>query len=70
MPSPLLFFVNPKSGGGFGAKLIFRIKDMQDVYIVKLPEEQNSWTSMSPEILNNPNLRVVICGGDGSVSWI
>lgn len=70
MPSPLLFFVNPRSGGGMGAKLISRIQNLESVYIVKLPDEAETWVNMDKTILENPALRVVICGGDGSVSWI
>ncbi|OHT05178.1 hypothetical protein TRFO_27194 [Tritrichomonas foetus] len=67
---PLILFVNPKSGGGLGQKLVSKIQSSKNIYIVLLPEEQNSWPEKYQSIINAPNLRVCAAGGDGTVNWV
>lgn len=69
MQSPLLFFVNLKSGGNLGQSLIDAVINMDEIYIVKLPDDAKSWAQKFESILHRNDLKVVVCGGDGSVNW-
>jgi hypothetical protein len=67
--TPVLFFINRKSGGNIGELLLDSLKDLvNDIQICDVlsskPEEYLSLFSACGK-----NLRVVCCGGDGTVSW-
>jgi diacylglycerol kinase (ATP) len=70
MSSPILIFGNPKSGGGDAEKLFQAVTGMEGVHLITLPEEKDSWKTISPEITQNPLLKVIVAGGDGSVNWV
>ena len=69
---PLLCFVNGKSGGRRGAALMELLanRDVIDaVEIVDLTAEGPN-ASLRRHVGVVPDLRVLVCGGDGTVAWV
>lgn len=68
MSKPLLVFINPKSGGKVGLKLLKKFTWL-------LNPRQVFDLSLKPNFplhlyRNVPNLRILVGGGDGSVGWV
>ncbi|KAH0790615.1 diacylglycerol kinase 2 isoform X1 [Histomonas meleagridis] len=70
LSKPILLFVNPASGGGLGLRLMELLANVNNVYIVQLPSEQNTWPEKYSNVVGNPELRAAVAGGDGSVNWV
>ena len=68
---PLIIFVNPKSGGNKGAKLLnaftwlLNPRQVFDIMAMKGPKYG---LEMYRKLL--PRLRILVCGGDGTVGWV
>jgi diacylglycerol kinase (ATP) len=68
--TPLLLFLNPNSGGGLAFELLKKIENEEGVTIVRLPSDVGTWRETHESLIHDPNLRIVACGGDGTVNWV
>mmetsp|Transcript_15625 Transcript_15625/g.51302 ORF Transcript_15625/g.51302 Transcript_15625/m.51302 type:complete len:813 (-) Transcript_15625:31-2469(-) len=68
---PVLVFVNARSGGQQGAALLKKFRRLLNpLQVWELPGEHGGPEEALRLFANVPNLRIAVCGGDGSVAWI
>jgi hypothetical protein len=73
-PSPtVIAFFNSKSGGQMGSRVANALQsELGESRVFDLSEAGKDWTPEDKllEWKNAPNLRVLVCGGDGTAGWI
>jgi len=68
-PNPLLVFINKKSGGRVGSTLLECLKPVfSSAEVCDL--SKHSASEFLKLYSNCTNLRILICGGDGTVGWV
>eukprot|EP00755_Sulcionema_specki_P013124 Sspe_Gene.53158::Locus_29409_Transcript_1_1_Confidence_1.000_Length_1015::g.53158::m.53158/K00901/dgkA, DGK; diacylglycerol kinase (ATP) len=66
---PVLAFVNSRSGGGQGREIILRLRRLLNpTQVVDLAAEDPA--SAFRRFRAIPRLRILVCGGDGTVGWV
>jgi hypothetical protein len=76
--TPLLVFVNPKSGGTQGARLLPQLQwllNPRQVFDLMARSGGPGAPIDGPQLglrllQNTPDLRIIVCGGDGTVGWV
>ena len=66
---PLLVFVNSRSGGQLGGYLFNQLGKEPQPAAGCRPVQDGS-QSRAPAVLRLAQVRVLVCGGDGTVAWI
>ncbi|XP_058132615.1 diacylglycerol kinase eta isoform X3 [Dasypus novemcinctus] len=67
--SPLLVFVNSKSGDNQGVKFLRRFKQLLNP--AQVFDLMNGGPCLGLRLFQNfDNFRILVCGGDGSVGWV
>ncbi len=67
--TPLLVFVNAKSGGNQGLLILTQMKQLLNpIQVYDLADGDP--TAALQKFMVLPRLRLLVCGGDGSVSWV
>lgn len=68
---PLLCFVNTRSGPQAGGMLLTRLRQvLNPLQVWELPGEFKGPEAALTLFARVPRLRIVICGGDGTVGWV
>ncbi|KJE89612.1 diacylglycerol kinase 1 [Capsaspora owczarzaki ATCC 30864] len=67
--TPIVVFINPASGGNQGVKLLRTFKNLINPRQV-FDLQQGGPMAGLKQYLHVPNLRIICCGGDGTVGWV
>ena len=67
--TPLLVFVNSRSGGQQGVHLIRKFRRLLNPNQIFDLDVTNPKTALQ-YLRYHPNLRILCCGGDGTVGWV
>lgn len=72
LTSKILVFVNSKSGGQLGKRLIKQLVSVfgEDMVVDILHTEPIGAKKNLMNLAHERNLRLVVCGGDGTVQWV
>ena len=66
-----LVIVNPGSGGRHGPKLVTKFKEvLGDDRVCNILESKDSLRKVLEKHKEIPNLKILACGGDGTVGWL
>ena len=66
----LMLLVNPVSGGGLAGQVIDRVRDDPSIETVVLRPDGCPFSEEQRQRLRDPNLRLVACGGDGTLNAV
>ena len=74
--TPALAFVNPKSGGQEGWETLRKLRAiLHPCQVINLKEEVSLYSPIDllrwfVETFGGSRLRIIACGGDGTVDWV
>mmetsp|Transcript_28391 Transcript_28391/g.37129 ORF Transcript_28391/g.37129 Transcript_28391/m.37129 type:complete len:697 (+) Transcript_28391:163-2253(+) len=68
--TPLLVFVNGRSGGNQGRKLLNDLRKLLNPLQVFDISDRQQPSKALQQFAKLPRLRVLVCGGDGTVGWV
>lgn len=67
----MLIFINPKSGGKLGTRLLAQLRALfHPSQIYDLTQNKNGPGTGLLQFRNVPRFRILVCGGDGTVGWV
>eukprot|EP01114_Cavostelium_apophysatum_P017681 TRINITY_DN5311_c0_g1_i1.p1 TRINITY_DN5311_c0_g1~~TRINITY_DN5311_c0_g1_i1.p1 ORF type:complete len:613 (+),score=123.37 TRINITY_DN5311_c0_g1_i1:378-2216(+) len=68
--TPLIVFINTRSGGQYGNELLLGLSRLLDKHQVFDLNADHGPERGLMKFSGVPNLRILVCGGDGTVGWV